>query len=170
MEQPKRKSNRLTGYDYGAAGVYFLTICTHCNERMFWNDSAEETIRARVLSHQPVGADRIRPLLSREGMIVNDAILAIPKCYTSVMLDHYVIMPNHVHVLMHITGQEAGEKARTASTIIGQTKRRISKAIGRSIWQKSFHDHVVRDENDLQRIRTYIENNPANWESDCFYR
>ncbi|MBR4905390.1 MAG: transposase [Clostridia bacterium] len=170
MDYPKRKPNRLTGYDYSTTGAYFVTLCTKNNEMLFWNDETEKTVRSCILTHQPVGADRIRPFLSTEGKIVDRAIQDIPFRYQNVTLDHYVIMPNHIHLLLQLTESQNDSSARSVSGIVGQTKRRVSKEIGSSVWQKSFHDHIVRDEADWQRIWTYIENNPANWESDCFYR
>ena len=189
MEHPERKANRLKGYDYGSVGAYFITICTKNGDPLFWNENTEAMIRACLLSYQPVGAmatrdstrdgsyvmkqsemDRIRPFLSAEGKIVDRAIQDISLRYQNVTVDHCVIMPNHVHLLLQLTKVQNDSSVKSVSGIVGQTKRRISKEIGKTVWQKSFHDHIVRDEADLQRIWTYIENNPANWESDCFYR
>lgn len=165
MECPKRKPNRIRTFDYRTCGAYFITICTRDGIPLFWETDAETAIRSRMDAYQPVGADRIRPLLSETGQIVDRAISDIPVRYPNTALDRYVIMPNHIHILFRIC--EAS--AQSVSDIIGQTKRRISKELGKSIWQKSFHDHIVRDEEDWRRIWTYIENNPAHWEQDCFY-
>jgi REP element-mobilizing transposase RayT len=184
MEHPKRKQNRLKTFDYHACGAYFITICTHDRAPLFWSADAETAIRSRMDAFQPVGAmamrdltrngtsatkrsevDRIRPFLSEKGKIVDRAISDIPVRYPKTVLDHYVIMPNHIHILLRI----CETSGRSVSDIIGQTKRRISKELGKSIWQKSFYDHIVRDEEDWRRIWTYIENNPAHWEQDCFY-
>ena len=170
MEHPERKANRLKGYDYGSVGAYFITICTKDGDPLFWNENTEAIIRACLLSYQPVGADRIRPFLSAEGKIVDRAIQDISLRYQNVTVDHCVIMPNHVHLLLQLTKVQNDSSVKSVSGIVGQTKRRISKEIGKTVWQKSFHDHIVRDKADWQRIWTYIENNPANWESDCFYR
>jgi len=59
--------------------------------------------------------------------------------------------------------------ATTISTVINQMKGYATKQIGYSIWQKSFHDHIIRNEQDYIRIAEYIDNNPINWEKDCFY-
>lgn len=170
MEHPERKPNRLKGYDYRSVGAYFITVCTKDGDSLFWNEDTEALIRASLLSYQPVGADRIRPFLSEEGKIVDRAIQDISLRYPNVAVDHYVIMPNHVHILLQLTEMNDNWSAKTVSGIVGQTKRRISKEIGKVVWQKSFYDHIVRDEEDWKRIWMYIDNNPANWESDCFYR
>jgi REP element-mobilizing transposase RayT len=94
-------------------------------------------------------------------------------------------MPNHVHMIICIQGDRRqdivnnnggdgvnnGRKnaASTVSRMIKQWKRAISIKIGYSVWQKSFHDHIIRDENDYCRIAEYIENNPQRWTTDCFY-
>ena len=165
MEHPKRKPNRLKTFDYGSAGAYFITVCTKDGDPLFWNEDTEAMIRTCLLSYQPVGANRIRSFLSEAGQIVDRAIQDISLRYQNVKVDHYVIMPNHIHILLRIC--ETSE--RSVSDIIGQTKRRISKELSKSMWQKSFYDHIVRDEEDWRRIWTYIENNPAHWEQDCFY-
>ena len=54
-------------------------------------------------------------------------------------------------------------------TAVGQMKRHVSKAIGKPIWQKSFHDHVIRDRHDYEQIAKYIYENPIRWQYDCFY-
>ncbi len=133
MEYPKRKENRLQGYDYGSAGAYFITVCTSDGDPLFWREEAEAMIRARILSYQPVGADRIRPFLSAEGRIVDRAIQDISVRYHNVTVDHYAIMPNHVHLLLRLTEKQDKPSVKTVSDIVGQTKRRVSKEIGKAI-------------------------------------
>jgi len=80
-------------------------------------------------------------------------------------------MPNHVHLILIL---ENGEKNPDVPLIIGQFKRGVTKEI-RSIfaemevWQRSFHDHVIRNQAGYEKIWEYIENNPLMWEKDCFY-
>ena len=59
--------------------------------------------------------------------------------------------------------------APTISTVIRQMKGYVTKQLGVSVWQKLFHDHVIRNEWEYQEIWTYIDNNPTQWELDCFY-
>ena len=97
--------------------------------------------------------------------------IKIPKIYPSVSVDYYVIMPNHVHLILNLNDPKGGRQVAspTVSTIVGNMKRAVSKTIGHGIWQRSFHDHVIRDAKDYNEIATYIEANPLNWEADCFY-
>ena len=159
-----RKNNRLEFYDYSQNGAYFITICTRDKQKIFWIDDK---------SQNSVGADIIRPhdKLNDLGLIVECAIEQITEYYPNTMIDKYVIMPNHVHILMRIENDEFNGRiisAPTISIIIGQMKRWVSKQIGYPIWQKSFHDHVIRNEADYQRIWQYIDTNPIKWELDCY--
>ena len=161
----KRKQNRLPEFDYSQNGAYFITICTRGKQKIFWIDDK---------SQNSVGADIIRPhdKLNDLGLIVECAIEQITEYYPNTMIDKYVIMPNHVHILMRIENDEFNGRiisAPTISIIIGQMKRWVSKQIGYPIWQKSFHDHVIRNEADYRRIWQYIDTNPVKWELDCYY-
>lgn len=174
-ELPNRKPNRLKEYDYSQPGAYFVTICTRDRKNIFWRENVGADI-IRPQNHYHVGADIIRPetpvgdLLSESGKIAERAILAIPDHYKGVTVDQYVVMPNHVHILVRIS--ETGGRliaAPTLSTVIGQLKRYVAKQIGQPIWQRSFHDHIIRNEDDYRTIWEYIENNPAKWTEDRFY-
>ena len=159
MELPKRKPNRLTEYDYSQPNAYFITICTKNKSKLFW---------------ESVGASIARPenlYLSTNGRIVEEAILNIPKHYPMISVDNYVVMPNHIHLLLQIHPDDCGRAmlAPTISVVVQQMKGYVTKKIGTSIWQKLFHDHVVRGEQDYLKIWNYIEGNPSKWEEDCFY-
>lgn len=80
-------------------------------------------------------------------------------------------MSNHVHLLLQINTDADGRPmvAPTISTVVQQFKGIVSKQIGHSIWQKLFHDHVIRNQADYMKIWEYIENNPLQWKLDCFY-
>ncbi len=159
MEYPKRKPNRLKDYDYTSEGAYFLTICT----------KDRQTILSEIFAdNSHIGADIIRPKLSRYGVVVDKAINAIPTHYPNVKIDKYVIMPDHIHLILIIQNATDGRiisapTAKTIMTVIGQMKRWVSKEIGVSIWQKSYFDHIIRDEDDYITKWNYIENNPAKW-------
>lgn len=109
--------------------------------------------------------------LSKTGEIVRRHIIAIHQHYPAVLVDHYVIMPNHIHLLLVINADASGRSmiAPTISTVVKMLKDAVSKSVGHAIWQKSFFDHVIRNEKDYQRVWTYIENNPIKWTEDCFY-
>ena len=93
--------------------------------------------------------------------------------YDSVEVTKYVVMPNHIHMIIIIrdTINYSGRTqfAPTVSRVVKQFKGSVTKKIGHSIWQRSFHDHIIRDENDYLRIWKYIDENPSNWMDDCYY-
>ncbi|MBR2028676.1 MAG: hypothetical protein IKA10_06800 [Oscillospiraceae bacterium] len=162
----KRKPNRLKGFDYSSNGKYFVTICTKNKEKLLWNKNFYDT---------SVGADSIRPQekvpLSKYGKIADIAIKNISVYYKHIKVENYIIMPNHIHLLLFIDRFDDGRiiSAPTLSVVIGQLKRWISRQADKSLFQKSFHDHIIRDEADYLKIYNYIETNPAKWQEDCFY-
>ncbi len=161
LELPKRKKNRIQDFDYGKVGAYFVTICIENRKPVLWNMDA-------------VGAATCRPqsvALSHFGETVDLAINQIPTHYSNVKVDHYCIMPNHIHMILSIMTDESGRQiaAPTISTIIGNMKRWVSMKIGYSIWQKSFYDHIIRDCDDYNVRVKYIHENPIRWYYDELY-
>ena len=156
---PKRKPNRLKEYDYSSPGVYFITICTQDHVNLFWENAGENI-------NDP---ENIR--LSEYGKIVDSAIRSIPSHYHAITIDGYTIMPNHIHMLLRINTDKDGRAmlAPTISTVVQQMKGYATKQIGHSIWQKLFHDHVIRGEKEYLKIWEYIKSNPSKWAEDCFY-
>ena len=165
MELPKRKVTRLKEWDYSTPGAYFLTICT-----------AEKRC---ILSRIPIVGEGLAPPaveLSEIGKIVEEQILDLPRRFPSVSLDKYVIMPNHVHLLISLTGGEASGGASPSPTAVDVVRamKSISARQCRArfgiypLWQRSFHDHVIRGEKDYLEIWQYIDNNPARWAEDCY--
>ena len=161
MNQPKRKQIRLEHYDYSQPGAYFITVCTKD--------------RAQILWTRPVGADSIRPqdapTLSHSGRIVETAIREIHSHYPNVFVDHFAVMPNHIHLLLRIEPEASGRmiSAPTVPVIVGQLKRWVSRQVGRPIWQKSFYEHVIRNDASYLAIAEYIQTNPARWDSDEYF-
>ena len=156
MELPARKHNRLNEYDYSTPNAYFITICTKNRQNLFWSD---------------VGAiiDRPRDVpLTTQGLTVSRSICDIEKHYPAISVDPYVLMPNHIHLLLQIHTDSNGRSviAPTISTVVRLFKGTVSKQIGCSIWQKGFYDHVVRNEVDYLEIWNYIEGNPSKWLDD----
>ncbi|MCL2408997.1 MAG: transposase [Oscillospiraceae bacterium] len=117
-----------------------------------------------------VGARIARPL-SDIGETIKTAIENIPKIYTNVAIDKYVIMPNHVHIIILLRNINDGRamRAPTISTVVNQMKGYVTKEIGFSLWQKLYHDHIIRDETEYQHIWQYIDENPENWTEDCYF-
>ena len=155
-ELPKRKQNRISGYDYSTPNAYFITVCTRNRKNLFWKN---------------VGAVIGRPedvCLSSYGEIAKNAIEGIPNYYSAVCVEKYVIMPNHVHMLLRIKSDIDGRPmtAPTIAMVVNQTKGAVTKKAGFSVWQKGFHDHVIRCEEDFLNIWQYIEGNPLKWAED----
>lgn len=160
MDLPQRKPNRLPNFDYSMPGAYFITICTKDKQCILWNKVGASIARPQA------------PQLSKYGKIADQAIQEIPIHYPAITVDHYVVMPNHIHLLLQINTDADGRPmvAPTISVVVQQLKGAVTKQIGQSIWQKLFHDHVIRGQSDYLKIWEYIENNPAKWEEDCFYK
>ena len=150
-----RKHNRLTEYDYSQNGYYFITICTAEKQKMLCDIS--------------VGIDGARPqtTLTEIGKLVAENIGILNGTYETVRVDKYVVMPNHVHLILTIQNGRT-QFAPTVSRIVKQFKGTITKQLGFGIWQKSFYDHIIRDEEDYLRIWEYIDNNPAKWAEDKY--
>ena len=133
-----------------------------------------------------VGAAICRPglevILSPLGHTVNEAIQNIPQIYSSVCVDKYVIMPNHMHLIPTLQDSKRQIAAPTnlhdviqpvatptVHQIIGGMKRAVSIKLGNSIWQKSFHDRIIRNNTEYKKIWQYIDTNPAKWKEDRYY-
>ena len=147
---PERKKIRLQEYDYSTSGSYFITVCVKDRRRILWDF---------------VGADIIRPnniRLSKYGLIVEKAINNISAYYENIFVDNFSIMPDHIHLI--ISSKDGRMiSAPTMSRVVGQMKRWVSKEAKASFWQKSYYDHIVRNENDYAEIWEYVEHNPRMW-------
>lgn len=150
----KRKSIRIENYDYSTSGAYFITICTANREKIFWSD------RSRGELCSPVNVS-----LSDIGMIVENEIQKLNSIYDAVTVDKYCIMPDHIHFIISINVYADGRTqfAPTISRVIKQFKGSITKQVGKPIWQKSFYDHGIRNQQDYDEIWQYVENNPLKY-------
>lgn len=163
MELPKRKHPRLKNYDYSQNGCYFVTVCVKD--------------RKNLLGTIPVGRDaHIPPSVfpSNIGVIVDKYIKNIPSVYTGIIVDSYVIMPNHVHLLITIETADQGGGGMWASrptlhTVVRSFKTMVTKQIGHSIWQGSYYDRIIRDEKAYREAWQYIDENPLKWQEDELY-
>lgn len=181
---PQRRKNRLSGIRYSENGAYFITICTREHNNLFWKDATvyvpcgpvgAALRRPPDSAGTPVGAALRRPPdhLNANGTTIIRELDRFSEIYQGVItVDNYVIMPNHVHLLLTIHPENLGGRRNAAPTIpsvINQFKGCVTKRIGFPCWQKSFHDHVVRNEDEYRRIWEYIDNNPAKWAEDRYY-
>ena len=165
-ELPVRKPNRLKGYNYSRKGTYFITICAKDRSELFGYVVGAVVNRPRYVE------------LTEIGHCIEREIHIMQNIRKNVTIDQYVIMPNHVHMILSITKysgrlttDDSGRltTAPTVSEIIRLWKRAVSKQLGFSPWQKSFHDHIIRNDIEYKNISDYIENNPQKWEDECFY-
>ncbi len=174
MDVPQRKTNRLTDFDYNTPGAYFITICTQD--------------RKHILSE--IVGDGF-PILKCAGRIAEHFIQKIPEKYPNVTVDKYVIMPDHIHLLMQIQivgeafrlpekrdggtvpyerNEGTGNPSPTVGNVIGWFKYQITKhvnsllgTVGDRLFQRSYYDHVIRNQLDYDEIWEYIEGNPVKW-------
>lgn len=160
-------SIRIPEYDYSSENFYFVTICSFQQEQIF----------------SKIAHDKI--YLTEIGSIINEEWLKTQNIRENVIIDDYVIMPNHIHGIIVIDSQIIDEKtlhrsvstknmrANSLSSIINQIKSISTKRVRKSrndptikIWQPRFYEHIIRNENELYEIRTYIKNNPLKWSED----
>ncbi len=148
----KRKHPRLKQYDYSQPGVYFITFCTK-NRELLLSGITQPTPYAPAVTR-----------LTEIGRIVEGELRELP---IGISLDKWVIMPNHVHLL--VTIEQTSETKIELSQFVRKVKSKSSHAAGRPLWQSSFYEHVVRGEKDYLEIWDYIDQNPAKWIEDEYY-
>jgi len=159
-----RKPNRLAYYDYSQPGAYFITICTRGKEKLLWNETFVPSVGATC--GRPQSTEQLSPW----GIVVHREIGKIESIYKGIVrIGKFVVMPNHVHMIIVIDTFGRPQVAPTISRVIQQFKGSVSKQIGQPIWQRSFHDRIIRSEAEYLEIWQYIDTNPATWASDCFY-
>jgi putative transposase len=163
MITKRRRSIRLKEFDYSQPGSYFVTIVSHQRKCIFG-----EVVDGEVQ-------------LSTARTIVDEMLHGISERFPNVAVDLFVVMPNHVHAILNVGAQfiapggsgEAGamNRAPTLGQIIRSVKSASTHRILRvtqieNVWQRDFYEHVIRNEQSLQRIRQYILDNPVGWEFD----
>ena len=164
-----RRSIRLKGYDYSKAGWYFITLCSKNRERLFGN------------------VDNGEMVINEYGKIIRYSWFDLRNHNNHIRLDAFMIMPNHVHGIIQIidvndvrAGSEPAltkkHKQHSLSEIIRQFKtfsaRRINKKrnmTGIPVWQRNYYEHIIRDDEELNRIRLYIKYNTLNWKDDDYH-
>ena len=167
MTHPNRKKNRLNPNYYSQNGAYFIIICTD---------------NRKCLLSEIVGGgifDAPVTYLHAYGTVVDRRIREMNQVYANVQTVKYVIMPNHIHLLVCIDYMDDPAALGTSRTpsptneriprYVSTFKRLCNREIGFNIWQRSYHDHIIRDQADFDLIWNYIDTNPARWEQDCFY-
>jgi len=175
-----RKSTRLRGYDYSQMGLYFITICTHNRECLF-GSVVDGTM-----------------ILNGAGKAAHQFWIEIPEHFPNAVLHEHIVMPNHVHGIIEISGAgdcvgaknfsplhlrsyqkpEFKSPSKTIGSVVRGYKIAVTKwfrnslpeyDIDHKIWQRNYHDHIIRDGAGYDKISYYIVNNAANWQKDKFY-
>lgn len=144
-----RKSLRLGTYDYGTPGIYFITFCT----------------KDKICVLGKIVEGRI--ILSPIGRYTENIINGLVDTLIDIRIIQYVIMPNHIHILIQFCQPQQAQKL---GRIVGSIKSQVSQAFSTSLWQRGYYDHIVRNEWDLANCREYIQNNPLKWHLDTEYR
>ena len=103
------------------------------------------------------------------GKLAAEGFDQIANHYPGVIVEKYVVMPNHIHAVIFLTDEKS-----KLENVIGSYKSFVSREIhkvkpGMKVWQNSFHDHIIRNEKSYQNIWQYIDSNPKKWNEDCFY-
>jgi putative transposase len=145
-----RRSIRFQGYDYSQSGAYFVTICTNNRELLLTNDTIH---------------------------VVQSTWTELPNRFTNLLLDEFIIMPNHVHGILLLTCEPDPPDIRrtgpTLATVVGAFKSisaiAVNRVLGRRgmpFWQRNYYEHIIRSEEKLNQIRRYMRDNPAKWAED----
>ena len=164
MQLPKRKPNRLAEYDYSTPGAYFLTLCTE----------DKRCILGRVVGGGAFDAPQVR--LTKAGEIARKYLLCGDKI-PGIRVEKFVIMPNHIHVILWVEDTAGNGPSRSPAPtnravphFISTFKRFCHRDFGSCIFQRSYHDRIIRNEPEYLKIWKYIDDNPALWDKDCFYQ
>ena len=160
MDLPNRKQNRLQDFDYSQNGAYFVTICVKD--------------RKELLSNVIVGTgvlDCPQIQLLKYGVVAEKYINQLNDFYNDISVDKYVIMPDHIHLLLKIINGQSRTPVPTninnrnsaVAKFVSTFKRFCNKEYGENIWQPRYYDHIIRNQEDYNETWEYIENNPIKW-------
>ena len=166
-ELPKRKSIRLQNYNYSGNGCYFITICTRNKAHLFGR------YNVGAIHESPANHEKNRCIeLNVYGKIVENAVLKLSERYNEIEIVNYIVMPNHIHLLVSINNDIDSERAIRESPLqrsllskaIGYFKMNVSKGIHKhnplvDVWQRGFMDHIIRNQTDFEYHWNYIEYN-----------
>jgi len=163
-ELSKRKIIRLLGYDYSSAGYYFITMCVKNGHEML----------GEIVGHDDSACHPFVEL-TEHGIISDKYIKTIESHYANVFVDKYCIMPNHIHIIIAVSGGQDGAPGSSRPTtaliprIISAYKKFTNKEFGFDMWQDRYHDIIIRNEESYKDIWRYIDENPIKWRNDRYY-
>lgn len=168
MENTKyqmRKTIRLKGYSYSDDGAYFVTICVKNKAQLL----------GEVVGDGACDVPHI--ILTEYGKVAEKYINLMNQKYDNFYIDKYIIMPNHIHLIIVIqncnaecgSSQAPNPTNATIPRFVSLYKRYCNREYGKNIWQRSYNDHIIRGKKDYFEIWNYIEYNHLKWSADCFY-
>ncbi len=164
MNFPERKNNQLKSFDYSENGAYFITMCVKDRKELL----SKINVGTSVLNCPQVH-------LLKHGEIADKYIRQLNDFYNNISIAKYVIMPDHIHLLILISNVQSWTPVPTSNTLkinnknsvvakfVSTFKRFCNKEFGENIWQPRYYDHIIRNENDYKETWKYIENNPQKW-------
>ena len=167
-----RKNNRLAGYDYNTAGAYFLTLCT-AERRCLLSRIVGTGYSPSCCRDRPPDGPKVE--LLPYGKVAEKYIHQISDFYNNLWVESYVIMPNHIHILLNVNENgPSGTPVPTpqnsvVSRFVSTFKRFCNKEYGKNIWQARFYDHIIRNQADYDAHLRYIAENPFGWQKDELY-
>ena len=164
----RRRSIRLRDYDYASSGIYFVTVCTKNKECRF-GDVADGEMG-----------------LNEAGKIIQTTWDALPRRYANIDLDVFVVMPTHVHGVIVLTDRPLvgaglalpgskgaassaptlGDVIRTFKSVSAIRVNRLLMRTGQPMWHRNYYEHIIRSQDEFDKIREYIVNNPVRWVFD----
>ena len=166
MELPKRKNTRLQDYDYSSNGAYFITVCTHNRRNLFGEIVVGAIHESPEMQHNEFGLIAVRQ------------IAMLSERFPETKIDAFCVMPNHIHMIVVLGNERAIRESplrrSVISQMIGYLKAGITKNIRQinvqmTVWQRGYHDYIIRNEADYRRIWQYIDENTAKWTEDKYY-
>ena len=161
---PKRKHIRLNNYDYSSAGAYFITICTQNRRCCLSNIVEQKNQQDKTV---------VRTDYTLFGRIAEKQLKNLSKRYSGLAVDSYVIMPNHIHMVLLLNDGFKDNQVSISDVICAYkslTTREIKKfSTENKVFQTSFYEHIIRNENDYAEIAKYISENPLRWRLDELY-
>ena len=170
-DMPKRKPTRLKNFDYSSVGAYFITICTQDRKRIL-----SEIVRPyfmdanEMVDDNAVGEGLAPPevRLTQIGKIAEEQLLLLENRYQNVTIEDYVIMPDHIHIIMFLRGTGGASPSPTAHDIVCTFKSLTSRLCKQRhgierMFQRSCAEHIIRDQKDYEIRRKYICENPIRW-------
>ena len=158
---PKRKSIRLKTYDYSQNGAYFITICTQDRLELLGKIVGDAAFGVPHIELTPIGK-----IVSRHIENINNG--------NGFFMEKHSIMPNHIHLLVRVENDIGTPKAASPTKaiipqMVNALKGLSTKEYGKPLWQRSYHDHIARNEAEYLKIWQYIDENPARWAEDKYY-